>query len=144
LNELDCSSPESKGAVWVLQGGAHFKSNAEEALRNWIDPLFNHETFHVCRQLNKLKIIWLSYGSQSRQLDEKFPHQSREYVAEFNVQMETELKKRVPDVVIIDWAHLTAEAQTSDGFHFLSDVNLVKSSHLASIISFLAEQARNP
>ena len=82
-------------------------------------------------------MIWITYGAQSRQLDGKHPHQSRENATVFNFQMETELEKRMPDVIIIDRWWLAAKAQTSDGFHFLLDVNLVKANQLANIMNYL-------
>lgn len=65
ISGLDCAAENYKGAVWVLQGGVHLQFDVEKIIHEWIDPLFNHTTFKKCRQLNKLKVVWITSGSQS-------------------------------------------------------------------------------
>lgn len=134
---IDCSDPNYKGAIYMIQGGAHFETNATKTLIELIDPIFNHPTFRTCLELGKLRVVWVSYGSQSRQLDTQYPLQTRENAFIFNQEMEIELKKRLEDIVIIDWWRLTAEAQTSDGLHSLTDINVMKANHLINILSYL-------
>jgi len=40
------------------------------------------------------------------------------------------------DLLIVDWLNMTADAQSSDGVHYLTDVNLAK----AAQILYIAEQ----
>jgi hypothetical protein len=138
-DQMDCSNPKYKGAVFMLQGGVHFKTNASMTLAKLVDPILNHPTFQKCLQLNKIRVVWVSYGAQSRQLDEKYPLQTRENAKKFNLMMEQELlmKRSRANISIIDWWTLTAEAQTSDGFHFLTDINLVKVNHFVHVIKYL-------
>ena len=135
--EQQCTKPQYKGAVWVLQGGIHYGTSAQNTMEYWIGPLLDNPAIKSCLELKKMKMIWVSYGAQSRQLDEKYPLQTRENARAFNTAMESELKKHIPNITIIDWWGVTAEAQTSDGFHSLSDVNLFKATVIANVIEFL-------
>ena len=73
-------------------------------------------------------------NAQSTALDDSFPNQSRNNVLIFN----SEIKElfifagMTPgrDVVFLDWWNLTKDAQSSDGLHYLSDVNLAKAAQL--------------
>jgi len=132
-----CIKPQYKGAIWVLQGGLHHGTNAQNTMQKWIKPLMDNPTFKSCIELKKMEVVWVTYGAQSRQLDKKYPLQTRENAHTFNIAMESELKKHLPNITIIDWWGVTAEAQTSDGVHFLSDVNLFKASVVANVIEFL-------
>ena len=137
LENVNCSGPNERGIIYTLQGGAHHGVNPESFFRARIQPLLNNPNFIKCRELKKLKLIWLSYGAQSRELDDKYPHQSRENGILFNSAIERELKRQIEDVVIVDWLWLTSEAQTSDGFHFLTDVNIVKANLFIHILTQL-------
>ena len=87
-----------------------------------------------------LTLIWSSYTSQSRTLDGKFPHQSRERATKFNSKMEEYLQGLDANVTVVEWIKLTANAQTSDGFHFLTDVNLFKGYYLLALAKLLKRQ----
>jgi hypothetical protein len=70
-------------------------------------------------------------------VDRKYLRQSRENATLFNMQMNHMIQKVIPNVTIIDWLNLTIDAQTSDGVHFLTDVNLQKANHFLHVIKFL-------
>ena len=65
-------------------------------------------------------------SSQSLGLDDKYPHQSRESAYSFNEHIIAYLQEKPFPIYILDQHNLTMDAQTSDGFHYLSDVNLLK------------------
>jgi len=98
-----------------------------------------HPKYRECACLGKVRLIWVSMNSQSAALDEDYPHQSRENALLFNERIRKSFISigLTPgqDVLLLDWWNLTADAQSSDGIHYLSDVNLAK----AAQILYLAE-----
>jgi hypothetical protein len=114
LNGVKCDDPNSRSVIYVLQGGSHHQSNATTFFNKVVYPILSNPTFVKCRELKKLKMIWLSFGTQSRALDGNYPHQSRENALNFNLQMESKLKKHIEDIVIVDLWSLSADGQTSE------------------------------
>jgi hypothetical protein len=135
--EIDCESQTNKGILLVMQGGGHFGSGVNHTLTSFVKPIISHQKFSECVTLNKLKVVWIAYGSQSRSLDSRYPHQSRENALLFNEQMSLAIQETIPKITIIDWWNLTLDSQTSDGFHYLTDVNLLKGMHFLNIINLL-------
>lgn len=133
----DCAAPDYRGAVWVFQGGFHYHVKVHLALKEWINPIMNDPAFQECRRLGKLKVIWIGCETQSRSVDRSYPVQSRENTQLYNAEMERILRQRVDDLIVVDWWRLTHNAQTSDGVHFLSDVNLVKANQLMNVLSLM-------
>ena len=78
-------------------------------------------------------------SSMSSAISVMYPHQSRENILLFNEGIKDLFVSSglLPgqDVLILDWWNFTADAQSSDGVHYLSDVNLGK----AAQILYLAE-----
>ena len=68
-------------------------------------------------------------GGQARRVDPIFPHQSREAVRNFN-DAAFSYVSATHSLPSFDYLELTRDAMTSDGVHFLSDVNLVKAAYL--------------
>ena len=135
-----CADPGNKQLVlFVLQGGVHFNSDAETTYRKLLNRVFNTPVFQLCNSNGLARVVWTAYQSQSRKLDRRYPLQSRERALAFNRYMETRLKglehlNHTP--TIVDWWNLTRDAQTSDGFHYLTDVNLIKVNHLAHVLRY--------
>lgn len=122
----------------VLNGGSHQKSNADWYHWEKLLPIFNDPGFQKCNALGKVHVVHIHFGSQSRSLDQKYPHQAREKALLFNAQMKQMLQEKHGDVPYhaLNWWNLTQDAQTSDGFHFLMDVNVI----MAQFIFNLAQQ----
>ena len=104
-----------------------------------LNRVFNTPVFQLCNSNGLARVVWTAYQSQSRKLDRRYPLQSRERALAFNRYMETRLKglehlNHTP--TIVDWWNLTRDAQTSDGFHYLTDVNLIKVNHLAHVLRY--------
>lgn len=136
-DEFKCDH-SSREVLFLLQGGVHTQLNVENTIKAVMEPIFSHPTFKRCLSLNKVRVLWATMGSQSRLLDTKYPTQVRENTFKFNTEMEHILKSRYDfPITIIDWWRLTMEAQTSDGFHFLTDVNLAKVNQFIHVIRHL-------
>lgn len=63
-----------------------------------------------------------------------WPHQSRANALLFNEAMRNSFISigLVPgeDLLILDWLNMTVNAQSSDGMHSLSDINLAKAAQI--------------
>mmetsp|Transcript_380 Transcript_380/g.683 ORF Transcript_380/g.683 Transcript_380/m.683 type:complete len:130 (+) Transcript_380:955-1344(+) len=105
-----------------------------------IKPVITHPKFIECACLGKLRFIWNSMHYQTKEMDAIWPHQSGENAIEFNENIHQSFIDAglVPgqDVLVLDWWNMTKDAQSSDGLHSLSDVNLAK----AAQILYLAEK----
>jgi hypothetical protein len=134
---INCSLPETKGILLLLQGGLHYSMNVDQTMNAFVLPSIRHPSFQLCANVNKLRVVWIAFSSQSRSVDQKYPAQSRENALQFNQQMNQKIKEAIPNITIIDWWNLTLDAQTSDGVHFLTDINLQKANHFLHVIKFL-------
>lgn len=115
-----------RGILLVLQGGVHFRTDPIR-YKESLETFFQQPGFQMCWQNKQaITIIWTTLSSQSRSLDDKYPHQSRESSYSFNEHIIAYLQQKPFPVYILDQHNLTMDAQTSDGFHYLSDVNLLK------------------
>lgn len=117
-----------RGILLVLQGGIHYGgSNPVEYVNKSLAPFFQQPGFQTCSQIEgAVNVIWTTFNSQSRTLDDKYPHQSREKANDFNDYVISYLQQQPFSVTLLDQHKLTMDAQTSDGQHYLSDVNLLK------------------
>jgi hypothetical protein len=144
FTHVQCDA-ETKPVVLSLQAGLHFNSDPVKAHR-FMAPLLNHPAIRECARLGKLLLIWHSFESQARQVDQNYPRQSREKGEAFNANLrgilrsEFELVKN--NVTFIDWMNLTAGAQTSDGVHHLMNANYYKAHYLVSIAMQMLEEER--
>ena len=125
--------------VFILLGaGSHHKHDPHTTINEVIEPFLSelrdaklacpNVTFHV---------VFMGLGSQSRSLDLKYPHQSRELTANFNAEVSGFLKE-THGMDFIDVSSLNRSAPTSDGYHFLSDVNLIKAMYVLNYMDLLA------
>ena len=119
----------------VLEGGVHFQVN------HWVNvEKFEIEFLHpkleelLLRQLHcakhKIDVVVMMMGCESRKLDKRYPHQSREHTKQFNQKLALYLGSNYPSVAMLDPWRLTEDAPTSDGYHYLTDVNVLKANLL--------------
>ena len=135
LSSVPCD--ERPWVVW-LQGGLHYDSDAELALRRFFVPAL--ELVASRRRecgLPGPQALTLAGGllAQSRSLDAVYPRQTRESAAVFNKRVASVLHESAPNFAWIDGLALTADAQTADGVHYLTDVALARAAMLWSAIN---------
>ena len=121
---------DGRRMAFFLQGGAHFMSDWKRALKLFFRPAIGmiRNASVVCRGKHgsPQPIILVSgLNAQSRLLDGAHPIQTREKAIVFNQAVRKALAHE-PGLVFIDFFNVTLNAQTSDGYHFLSDVNVAK------------------
>jgi hypothetical protein len=141
-DDIRCEDPQYKGIFMLLSPLIYWRSLTNLTLQNvdeFFVPYMNHPVIQNCSKAGKLKVVWMSFHAQSRQLDAKYPTQSRESTAAANLEIKQLLVERgYGHVPILDMMNLTTDAQTSDGYHFLSDVNLHKAYSVLAAADLLA------
>jgi hypothetical protein len=137
-HEIDCNSSDYRGLLLVLGGGVHFGLNLTSVMTA-TKHIFEHAQLQDCVDRGKSHVIWTGFGAQSRSLDPKYPHQSREAAEVFNHGMSEYLSSLTMNVTELHFWNLTKDAQTSDGMHFLSDVNIMKAFLLLQVAHLLKE-----
>lgn len=137
-SSIDCRDANYKGVLLFLQGGLHWYMNASDTFEAMVKPVIAHPKFEECLCFGKVRMIWEARNAQSRVADEYYPHQSRENGLLFNEEIRKSFESTGlvlgKDVLILDWWNMTADAQSSDGVHYLSDVNLAKAAHLLYLV----------
>jgi hypothetical protein len=141
-DDIKCEDPQYKGIFLLISPLLQWQFRKNLTLQNvdeYFLPYMNHPVIQNCSKAGKLKVVWMNYHAQSRQLDAKYPAQRRESTAAANQEMEQLLVERgYGHVPILDMMNLTTDAQTSDGYHFLSDVNLYKAYSVLAAADLLA------
>ncbi|KAL9182059.1 hypothetical protein ACHAXT_012402 [Thalassiosira profunda] len=136
---VDCADATYKGILIVLQGGLHWAMNATDTFDSFVQPVLSHPKYQQCACLGKVRLVWTGMSAQSRALDESgYSHQSRENATIFNEKITKAFVAAglTPgqDVTILDWLSFTADAQSSDGLHFLADVNVGKAAQILYLV----------
>lgn len=104
--------------LFFLQGGIHFSSDVNQTWNQFLEPW-------LFRISNSSRIIYTGLHANSVRNDGIYPHQSRPKVRQFSVGMEKKLEP-FQNVVFLDFFNLTRNARSTDGQHYVSDVNLYK------------------
>lgn len=108
-------------------------TNLDTVIDKQIKPLmyFISEMQNHCQ----VHVAWGTLGAQSRKLDKKYPHQTREVYMATN-KIVTDYIWQTYRVHFFDFWNLTRNAMTSDGYHYLSDVNLLKAMYILNYMTF--------
>jgi len=130
---VNCTSPESKGVLVIVQGGVHMQYNHAYTYHKLIRPFFADPTFRTCAEQGKAIFIWTSYTAQSPDYDDKYPLQKLELGLKFNNGMDEIFQSDMINASVVDWLNFTTGAQHSDGLHYAAQVNLFKAQHLIAL-----------
>lgn len=133
-----CSN-DSRPILIVLNGGTHYRSNVQHTIAASID-LTHHQLQAIqesCEWPLSFRVIWTGLNTQSRSLDAAFPYQSRERAQEFNDIVDAYVASTHGMIPLNFW-NMTRDAAVSDGFHYLSEVNLHKANIILHAADFLA------
>ena len=130
-------SADVRPRIIVVNGGVHYQYEIEKIKTTLLYPLFDRiqNATVTCAYFIPWRVIYLNSPAQSRVLDIKHPNQRRELVANFNQALIRELATL--NVTVLDVWNLTRNAATSDGFHYLSDVNLQMAITIVNWLHFI-------
>lgn len=140
---------DSKVKFLYLQGGAHFATNAETFLYLLVLPIFEsiNRTVTSCPYniSSTIRIAMSGVNICDKSVSAKYPTQSDANSIRFTHRLVELLREKYPlvPVVVIDFLSVTGEAiaggRTSDGYHFLSDINLIKAMTILNVMRAMAE-----
>lgn len=136
--EFQKNQNDTRPVAIVASIGLHLGTNAKNTIHalETLIPFFLSSN-SKCPEV-EVKVLWISLGAQARRLDNIYPHQSRENAAIFNHEVSEYLKKNYSSKVdFLDVLELTRDAMTSDGVHYLSDVNLIKAAYVLNYLLLL-------
>lgn len=136
----DLCHADPRDRLVLIAGGLHFKVNAQHTITKFIEPTLDalQQQQRQCQHKYKVRVVWMGLSVQMRELDGPYPHQSREWTRLFNQQVENHFAiRRGFAVNAFDVWNMTEGAASSDGQHFLSDVNLQKSMYLVNLMQLL-------
>jgi hypothetical protein len=139
-NEIECNSSDYRGLLLVIGGGVHFGLDFK-AIISGSKHFFERQQLQNCVDRGKAHVVWTGFGSQSRSLDTKYPHQSREQAVVFNQGMSDYFSSIKMNVTELHFWNLTKDAQSSDGLHLPSGVNAVKAFFLLRVANLLKEES---
>jgi len=144
IHQLDhetCIVPTQKCDVFTprffwLQGGPHYHSDPVEFLTSYLRPKMEQ----IRRRYAKCKFrpFFLITGldAQERGMDKKYPHQSRKKGRIFNNALAKEFAGD-SSTLFVDFLRLSHGSMSCEGYHKLTEVNIVKSNVFLSLIGFL-------
>ena len=145
LQSHDLCGSKGKKLV-VIQGGVHGRYDTAKMETAELDPIFAQLDAVVAScpvpRPDLLTIVYMAADAQSRRLDGPYPVQTREKVAAFNEEIETYLRTKRPDVLVLNFWNMTRDAPTSDGFHYLTDVNVAKVYTLLRLVELEARTTK--
>ena len=133
-------SPDSRPRFIVLQGCLHYKVNATRVVAEFLIPFLNSVYALVlsCPHHLSLRVVWVGVSSPSRSMDFRWPHQSRANQLRYNERVSSWLENF--GIRTIDFFNLTLGAATSDGNHYLSEVNALKAQAMINVMQEMARE----
>lgn len=129
-----CTESDYRPLCVYISYGAHIKFKANKTMNYVRSVVGRLRSSNKNCPKKRLVILWGGMSVQSRLLDSHYPHQSREQVKVFNEITSRKMAEEF-QVESLDWFNLTAEAPKSDGFHSLTDVNLLKAMYILHYMS---------
>jgi len=132
-----CDQDDGPRIVW-LQGGCHLNSDPHRTLKEFFLPQI--EQFR--KKCNKnLTFFVTGLNAQSRVLDSKYKHQSREKAKIFNDVL-ADAFAQDENIHVADFLNMTMDAQTSDGYHYLTDVNVAKANIFVALVDLISSKQK--
>lgn len=128
-----------------IQGGTHYRTKSNKFIHDSIIPTINeiHAHLQACPNkidFNRLRFIFSGVPVVDVRVERKYPDQERSSAARFNREVGNYTDYNVKNSMFLNFWKLTLEAtgRTSDGFHSLTDVNLMKMMITLNVMNFLA------
>ena len=127
----------------LIQGGSHLSTDSSKTITHLIEPAMKqmHQLMQSCslpveERRKYFRLAYIGVPVISIGMENRYPHQSRAKALIFNAQMQHYLSMTHPDVVYLDLWNITkdAEDRSSDGFHKLSDVNVIQAATLLNVM----------
>jgi len=132
------SKIDKRPRLVVLQAALHYHNDANTVIA-WVKRMMeviNYVGANCASGPINVHYLYIGATAQIRSMDLKYPHQSRESAIIFNNEVSQHFKKNY-NLSTINFLPLTRNAQSSDGLHHLSDVNMVKAVYIYNYMKLL-------
>lgn len=135
-----CSDDPRPRLVLIHHGPLHnnqAKDIIEKTLSKLVD--FILELKNRCHNKFPVYFVWTGLDSQRRHLDKRYHEQTREKAFAFNelTAAWVAAQPKHLNFSVIDTLNMTRDAATSDGYHYLSEPNILKGMYLFNVMSYL-------
>ena len=139
--DLTCDDIKKRPIFLQIQGGAHYEMNSTKFALEYMTPIMHdvEERFKNC--INQVKVVYRGTTVCAPDLERRYPTQEAHLSDLFNQQMKSWLHKHYPYVVFLNPWSITKEAvnRTSDGFHFLSDTNMLFGLTMLNLMNIMVD-----
>lgn len=136
LEEPLCDPTDNRPVFFLLATGAHLHCNATSTIEISIDPIMNiirNQTNCYRDGSSKIHPVFMGLGGQSRALNPFYKYQRNHEIKTFN-HIISNYNRVTYNMVTFDVHELTHTGMSSDGYHFLSEVNLIKSMYMLNYL----------
>jgi hypothetical protein len=144
-DERICSNEDDNRPIFIfLSQGTHHNYNPEETIEKYIHPLLSQLNNTDCGFSSKAKkryeVAFSGLPAIHQSVYQKYVNQTPELAHHFNTVVRNYLRDNYAHVKFVDMWNLTLGAldRTSDGFHSMTDVNVMKVMFLFNAMNFLA------
>ena len=134
FDDVNCTLPDSRGILVIVQGGAHMRYDGGATYKRLLSKFLQDPVFQNCAREKKAILIWTAYHAQSESYNDKYPLQAAPQGREFNTQMSQLIGQAgIRNLSTVDWLNFTMGGQHSDGMHYAAQINYFKAQHLVAI-----------
>jgi hypothetical protein len=140
--KFTCRDLIEKPFVWYLQSGAWFGTNPDDTIAKFLKPAFEHlhKQLSACR--HRVHVIVSGTTTCSDTVVKTYPFQHQKNSIRHNQVVREWLRENHPGVLFLDYIQLSAAEiavnSTSDGFHFLSDYNIITANVFLNILNLIS------
>lgn len=137
-------TPDMRPKFIYLHGGSAYDTDPQHYYNNYLKPSLTSINFDmaICPWRSRHYIFYSGVPASSPGVAAIKPHQSEDKTIDFNAYIETHLRSDFPMVTVLNYWNLTNEVmqggRTADGFHQLSDGNLIKSMVLLNAMKLMS------
>jgi hypothetical protein len=134
-----CTDIRMRPVFIYLQAGAHLHVDAGKAIQEVFSPILKrlHSKFQGC--IDYITIVCSGATVCSHEVERRYPYQERHLAEHFNHALADWLKAHYPTVLFLNFWNISKKSSdsglTSDGFHLLSDANLLFALVLMNIMN---------
>ena len=140
-----CSDLRGQHYLLALQGSSHLETSLARVINEFLLPHITNVKQWFSKCLNSVHVVYTGATVCHNSLERKYPHQHREKIKEHNLGIKIWLEQNHPDVIFLDPYNVTLNAlndpllpRSSDGFHFLSDVNILYANVILNLMYAVA------
>jgi hypothetical protein len=143
IEEVEVSCPSSRRPIFIfMQLGHHCHLNLK-ICSEIIEKHMKHFKASLGKCFDRIRFAFSGTIISSDELVEKYPYQARPFVEKYHIEIIEYLAKHYPMIVPLNFANLSLEVanRTSDGFHPLTDGNLIRAMTVINLMHAMVDQA---